>query len=344
MPDLVSTKVQQQAQAIASNGSLGWEARISQIQALYKQNGLTISYDQANDLVADSASSFPPPTTDIDGDGKIEGADEDVVVVGTRPGSGGPVSEPAEIVAPRADHRIRISAFSRSDSSVKEQVYGPNDSTKNILAPLWKTDGLMFPYTPSIQVSQDTSYQSADLEHSNYDILSWQRSSSATISITAKFTVQNQREGLYLLAAIHFLRTVSKSYFGAQDAENFAPTKSETPGTTSETTPEQNAEQAIRDEAASGRAGLPPPVLLFSGYGDYMFNDVRVVVKSHSWAYDENADLVKIKVPSGGNVWLPPLMTLSITLSLQQNTDKLRTEFNLDSFRTGELLKKGGWF
>lgn len=244
---------------------------------------------------------------------------------------------------PRADHRIRLSAYSRTDSKLKEQIYGPNERENNILFPLWATDGLMFPYTPSIQVSQDTTWQAADLEHSNFDILSWKNSASATISLTAKFTVQNQREGEYLLAAIHFLRTVSKSFFGEADAEKFSAFKAKTPGITSEKTPQQNADNQITQSASAGRAGLPPPVLLFSGYGDYMFNDLRVVVKSHSWSYDEAADLIEIKLPRG-KVWLPPLMSLSISLSIQNNTDRVREQFNLDDFRTGVLLKKGGWF
>lgn len=243
---------------------------------------------------------------------------------------------------PRADHRIRLSAFSRTNQSLKEQIYGKQERG-NLLYPLWETDGLMFPYTPTIQVSQDTTWQAADIEQSNFDILSWKNSSSATISITAKFTVQNQREGEYLLAAIHFLRTVSKSFFGEQDAEKFAAFKASTPGSTSEKTPQQNADDQVTQSASAGRAGLPPPVLLFSGYGDYMFNDLRVVVKSHSWSYDEAADLIRIDLPHG-KVWLPPMMTVSITLALQANTDRVREQFNLDDFRTGILLKKGGWF
>jgi hypothetical protein len=269
---------------------------------------------------------------DDDGDGILNG-NEEIVVTGTR--------RAEEIVKPRSDHRIRISAFSRTDASIKEQIYGPRDRTKNILEPLWETDGLLFPYTPTISISQDTSWQIADLEQVNYDILSFQKSSSATISINGKFTVQNQREGRYLLAVIHFLRTVSKAYFGASDIESFDPPIQQTG---SANTPEENAETQITRQRQDGRAGLPPPVLLFSGYGDMMFNDVRVVVRSHSWSYDENADLVRIDLPTGGTVWLPPLMTITISLSIQQNTDRLRDTFNLDEFRTGALLKKRGWF
>lgn len=327
MPDLTpSSQVLAQANAIAANAAIGWEDRISQIRALYQRNGLSLTYEQANDMVADAASQMPDPTSDVDGDGQIEGAEEDIVVVGTRnttPGTSADVPVPD-----RADHRVRLSAFRGQEL----QVYGPADRSGNILEPLYATGGLMFPYTPTVAVSQDTTWQQADLEGVNYDILSFKSASSATLSVTGKFTVQNQREGRYLLAVIHFLRTVSKAYFGAQDVEAFA-------------TPTATMDEAVATVASGGRAGLPPPVLLFSGYGNMMFNDLRVVVKSHSWSFDEAADLVRINLPAhGGVVWLPPLMTINMTLAIQQNTDTLRNEFSLDKFRTGELLKKRGWF
>jgi hypothetical protein len=101
----------------------------------------------------------------------------------------------------------------------------------------------------------------------------------------------------------------------------------------------------VQRSRSGGRAGLPPPVLLFSGYGNMMFNDLRVVVKSHSWSYDEASDLVRINLPAfDGTVWLPPVMTIQMTLAIQQNTDAVRNNFNLDQFRTGEAQKTRGWF
>jgi hypothetical protein len=251
--------------------------------------------------------------------------------------------EPELIPEVRNDHRIRLSAFDgRLNESAKERLYGVSrDPKENILAPLWQTDGVLFPYTPTIQVSQDTTWQTADLEHSNFDILSFQKTSSAQITLTGKFTVQNEREGRYLLAVIHFLRTVSKAYFGAQDIESFAPV-------TGDQTAVETTDEVAEKTRSDGLAGLPPPVLLFSGYGTMMFNDLRVVVKSHSWAYEETADLVKIELPSDGvsprTVWLPPMMTINMTLSIQNNTDRVRERFKLDDFRTGALLKTRGWF
>lgn len=234
------------------------------------------------------------------------------------------------------DHRVRLSAFVGQEL----EVYGPADPTKNVLAPLHATQGLLFPYTPTISQSQDTSWQTSDLEHANYDILSFQKSSSANITLTAKFTAQNQREAEYMFAAIHFLRTVSKAYFGEKDSDQFLSREGE-------------GDNADADDASSlimqrvgGKAGLPPPVLILSGYGTLMFNNIRCVVKSHSWSFEENSDMVRVRLPVGETVWLPPLLQITITLGMQSNTDDLRETFSLDEFRTGALLrgKRKGWF
>lgn len=324
MPDLTpSDAVKAKAEAIV-NGSGSYDSRIAALQALYRENGLALTREQAQDLLPELTVV---PTTDVDGDGTLEGTGEDIVVTAQR-----------RTIKDRADHRIRISAFRGQE----KQVYGEDIKEGNILAPLYATGGLMFPYTPTVAMSQDTTWQTADLEGTNYDILSFKSASSATFSITGKFTVQNQREGRYLMAVIHFLRTVSKSYFGAQDVEGFlTPTEQ-----TSDGTADADPDKPIKEVSAAGRAGLPPPVLLFSGYGNMMFNDIRVVVKSHSWSFDEASDFVRIDLPAHqGVVWLPPLMTIQMTLAMQQNTDIVRNEFNLDKFRTGELLKsKKGWF
>lgn len=226
------------------------------------------------------------------------------------------------------DHRVRISAFAGQD----DEIYGSLDRT-NLLYPLRATGGLMFPYTPTISISQDTTYNSADLEQTNYDILSFQKSSSASLSVVGNFTFQNQREGEYMMAAIHFLRSSTKSYFGKRDADRFQDLAN------------QQEDQGIAKVREDGKAGLPPPVLLFSGYGDMMFNNIRVVIRGYSFNLDDSVDMVPITLPNGSEARLPPLLSLSVSLGIQANPNELREEFSLAEFRTGRLLStRRGWF
>ncbi len=234
----------------------------------------------------------------------------------------------ATSVESKKDHRVRISAFTGQE----DEVYGPSD-TSNLMFPLRVTGGLMFPYTPSISVAQDTAYTVSDLEHSNFDILSYQKSSSVKLSVSAKFTAQNQREAEYMIAVIHFLRTVSKTYFGKSDSSAFKEIADDTDTTT------------VKKVREDGKAGLPPPVLTFSGYGEMMFNHIKVVVNNYSFTFDENMDMMPVILRNGTVVYLPPVLQISIGLGVQTNPDEMRENFSLASFKTGELLKdKRGWF
>lgn len=211
--------------------------------------------------------------------------------------------------ASSSDPRVRLSA--PHYASAQTQIYGP-PGANNILNPLYGTNGLMFPYTPSVQFSQDVEYQAFSMVHTNTDYLAYQRTPSVNLTITGKFAIQSQTEGAYALAAIHFLRVVSKMYFGTQAKEN---------------------------------AGLPPPILWLNGFGGYMFNNLRVIVKSHSWSYDENMDLIHVKV-AGGDAYLPALFTLTVAVVVQQTPAAMRDQFNLDDFRTGKLMRSpnnAGW-
>ncbi len=258
--------------------------------------------DIGRELEADTATSSPTSSPTVQPTPKTE--------------SGGDASSGA--VTETLDDRLRISALPGQEPT----VYGANDRSANILAPLYNTGGLLFPYTPSIQIAQEVMWQSHDLTHTNFDVLSYQRTPSATIGVTGKFTVQNQREGEYALACIHFLRTVSKMYFGSKDIDGVNET----------------------GERTAGLAGLPPPVLRLRGYGTYMFNSLRCVLKGFSFGFDENMDLVRIESPAGGHVTLPPLFSITINIGLQSNMSKTRTDFVLNEFRTGSLLKSGSWF
>ena len=50
--------------------------------------------------------------------------------------------------------------------------------------------------------------------HSNYPFFAYQNSQVDQFSITGDFTVENALEGQYWLAAVHYLRSVSKMAYG----------------------------------------------------------------------------------------------------------------------------------
>lgn len=220
---------------------------------------------------------------------------------------------PSNVASPSSagDLRARLSA----QPNAITQVYGPEDKDNNILNPIRGTNGMLFPFTPTITYAQQVDYRSLEMVHSNQDFYYYARTPSLKLTINGDFTVQNLHEGKYVLACIHFLRVVSKMFFGT----------GKTP-------------------VAIANRGLPPPVLIFNAYGNYMFNNLRVIVENHSYNLDKNVDYVTIPT-AGGIAKLPAFFQISVSLIVQNTPNRMRTEFDLESFRTGALMTggKSGW-
>lgn len=266
------------------------------------QLGSGFNVSGVNDLVKGMSKSVPSlkvPEISLDGKG------------GTAAG---------QIPGEAADLRVRL----RAQPKQLKQVYGAQGAT-NILSPLYDTNGMMFPFTPTIDWAQQVEYTATSLTHSNQDYYSYKNTPSTKINVTGDFVIQNQQEGEYMLAVIHFLRTVSKMYFGKQSFTH------------------PNA-GAGNEDAPPSLAGMPPPVLLFSGYGNFMFNDLPVIVQDHRYALKPDVHYLDIAV-AGGIARLPSTLTVSVSLVVQNPPKKHRDEFDLDKFRTGELMKNKnkGW-
>lgn len=223
----------------------------------------------------------------------------------------------------QTDRRARLQPKTGRRESLS--VLGPRNDT-NILFPLYQTGGVLFPYTPSITTGSVAEYDNTPFVQTNYNYNAYIRSYPKPIGITAEFTAQSNDEALYLLAVIHFFRSITKSYFGI---EPYA------------------------------KAGTPPPTLIFNYLGEYQFNNVPVIVKYFDYTYEANVDYVpvdttgtkstyseniRVSLPaanSKGYTWVPTHMTVNLELETQYIPIKIRDEFNLDEFRSGGLYNKG---
>lgn len=196
-------------------------------------------------------------------------------------------------------------------------------SPNNLLFPLYATNGVIFPYTPSITTGYVADYDPSAFIHTNYGYNAYIRSYTKPISIAAEFTAQTNDEALYLLAVLHFFRSVTKCYFGVDPYK---------------------------------KAGTPPPVLVFNYMGDYQYNNVPVLVKSFDFTYDASIDYVPVytgaidgyssgvslpKGTSNGYTMIPTHLTVNVELDTQYTPIGLRDKFNLDKFRSGHLVNGG---
>jgi hypothetical protein len=228
----------------------------------------------------------------------------------------------------------------------------------DLLFPLKDTEGVIFPYTPSIQVQYAASYSPAEVVHSNYKIFQYKGSSVDTVTITCDFTAQDNSEANYLLAVIHFFRSVTKMFYGQDQNPN---------------------------------PGVPPPLCYLTGLGEFQFNNHSLVVTGFTYDLPTDvdyiragspttiagtplnnfrpntgiADSVKIRttnnnVPIGGRpftpmfqqssylssssvTYVPTKMKMSIVCSPVVSRNQVSNGFSLKQYATGALIKGGFW-
>jgi hypothetical protein len=104
------------------------------------------------------------------------------------------------------DWRIRISLNPGAKVFYQDPMLLPN----SLLHPLTNTNGVIFPYTPTVSMTHSAQYSTQQLTHSNYPAHFYNYSEVSDISIRGDFTVQNASDGQYLMAVIYFFRSISK--------------------------------------------------------------------------------------------------------------------------------------
>ena len=249
------------------------------------------------------------------------------------------------------DWRVRLRLAGNSN-------YLYNAPNPGILQPLEVTDGVIFPYTPQITTAYQAKYNAYELTHSNYKGYFYQGSSVGDISINATFTAQDTDEANYLLAVIHFFRSVTKMFYGQDDS-------------------------ALR--------GAPPPLVFLQGLGEYQFNLHPCVVSNFNYTLPADVDYIRALspnnngtnlidrrslqsgvtpfvnpsvsrlrnagLPQGGistpaapptlgtnsPTYVPTKMDIQLTLLAIQTRSQVSKQFSLKGFANGDLIKGGFW-
>jgi hypothetical protein len=153
--------------------------------------------------------------------------------------------------ANNGDWRVKLSLAQGS-------TYLYNATNPGILQPLANTGGVVFPYTPSIDTSYRAQYSNYDLTHSNYRGYFYQNSFVDQVSVRALFTAQCTADANYLLAVIHFFKSVTKMFYG-QDAER----------------------------------GSPPPLVYLTGLGQYQFSEHACLVTNFTYNLPADVDYIR---------------------------------------------------
>jgi hypothetical protein len=180
------------------------------------------------------------------------------------------------------------------------------------------------------------------------------------VNIKAVFTAQDTAEANYLLAVIHFFRSVTKMFYG-QDSQ----------------------------------AGSPPPLVFLSGLGDFQFNNHPCVVSQFNYSLPSDVNYIRAQSTNNNNTsqlnsrmrqttlgnpisnaiqrlanlgqgirpgaitqptyaaqgslgvgnptYVPTKMDISLTLLPMQSRSQVSQQFSLAGFANGNLLKGGFW-
>ena len=255
--------------------------------------------------------------------------------------------------AATGDWRVRLQLANASDYLYNAPDCGP------LLWPLRDTNGVIFPYTPMIDTAYKANYTQYDLTHSNYRGYFYQNSYVDTVNIKATFTAQDTVEANYLLAVIHFFRSVTKMFYG-QDAQR----------------------------------GSPPPLVFLSGLGDFQFNKHPCVVSQFNYNLPDDVNYIRAQstlsvndnllaartrqttlgnpiastvqrlaslgqkifpgavtapfapqgsLAAGNPTYVPTKMSINLSLLPIQSRSQVSKQFSLRGFANGNLLKGGFW-
>lgn len=186
------------------------------------------------------------------------------------------------------------------------------NASNSLLSPLFEqTEGSMvFPFTPSILMSHTASYNAMQPIHTNYPFQNYQHSSVDAITIAGDFFVETAEDAEYWIATVHYLRSVTKMFYGA-----------------------------------GAERGSPPPVVRLNGYGDYVFNNVPVTVQSFQVELPTDVNYIKTGLTgnAAGDVgWVPTQSNITVTVMPTYSRGQV-SKFNMNDFVSGKYVtdKKG---
>ena len=212
--------------------------------------------------------------------GALSGVSSALNVASNLAGALNNLSNPAALISKLRSINLPKGGESGSASSNASAAFGGADASSDwrvklsvpssfasssILQPLVQAGGLVFPYTPQISISHSASYDEQPLTHQNYQFIYYQNSRAETIQIQGAFNVEDGAQALYWLAAVHMLRSATKMFTGEGDLQ-----------------------------------GNPPPILKLNGYGDYVFKNIPVIVKSFSVDLPSDANYINTSMAAAG--------------------------------------------
>jgi hypothetical protein len=176
-----------------------------------------------------------------------------------------------------------------------------------LFSQLQETRGVVWPYMPSITVSTKAEYSTIPITHANYAQYSYKNSVVDDITISGEFSCETASEGAYWIAATTFFKTATKMFFGQ-----------------------------------GALAGNPPIICKLSGYGNRIFENVPIIIKSFSVDLKDDVNYIRCDpFDNGRYTWVPALSTITVVVAPIYTRQGLR-KFNLQNYARGQMTNASG--
>ena len=159
---------------------------------------------------------------------------------------------------------------------------------------------MIFPFNPTILLGHSANYTQIAPTHTNYPFNAYQNSQVDNITITGEFYVENEDDAKYWVAVLHFLRTITKMYYGDSNPQ-----------------------------------GNPPPVCRLNGYGKHVLNGIPIVVQNFTTDLPADVDYIECEIDGERN-FVPTQSQFTVTV-MPTYSRRSAAKFNLNEFAKGDF-------
>lgn len=162
---------------------------------------------------------------------------------------------------------------------------------------------MVFPFNPVIMLGHSAAYSTISPTHTNYPFHAYQNSSIDNITITGDFYNENEADALYWVGCVHFLRTMTKMFYGS-----------------------------------GPNVGNPPLVTHLNGYGKYVLNDIPVLITNFTVDLPADVDYIPVIAPGDpAPNYVPTQSQISVTCT-PNYARRAVSRFDLKKFADGGFV------
>ena len=211
---------------------------------------------------------------------------------------------PTSATAVIADNSITAGGIDPNSNDWRVSLSVP-DVIKNspIFEPFKTTSGKMvFPFNPTILFGNSANYTAISPVHTNYPYYAYENSQVDTITIAGEYFSQNVDDAAYWLAVLHYLRTMTKMFYGDSEL-----------------------------------SGTPPLLTRLNGYGKHVMNNIPCVIQTFSVDLPSDVDYIQCVIDNTVN-YVPTRAQVNVTLQPQYSRSS-QSKFDLVKFANGSFVK-----